>query len=116
MKKASSSPPKETKKKKLKTACLDEHGFKSIEISNGKTHDRTLDTGKPVEKVFCVGCNKSFKNEQGRCSHERECILAKLKHDEKAKVEKLSNHATEEIYPIPMSTIHTPRKQSRTAE
>ena len=63
MKKAPSSPPKETKKKKLRNLCLGEYGFKSIVISKGKTHDQKVVTGKTVEKECCIGCNKSFKNE-----------------------------------------------------
>ena len=91
MKKAASSPPKETKKKKLRTACLGEYGFKSMVISNGKMYDRKVEAGKPVEKVFCIGCDKSFKNEQGRGSHERECILAKMKRTPYSRIRKSSD-------------------------
>ena len=80
MKKASSSPPKETKKKKLKTTHLGGNGLKSIVASNGKSFERKAEDGKPVEKFFCVGFSKSFKNQKRKGSHEKERVLVKLKY------------------------------------
>ena len=55
MKKASSSLPKEAEKKKLRTPCLGESGFKSIASLNGNTCDRKLEEEKAVDKAFFVG-------------------------------------------------------------
>ena len=45
---SSSSPTKEAKKNKLKTACLGEYGFKSIVKINDKAYDRKVEPGKPT--------------------------------------------------------------------
>ena len=63
-----------------------------------------------------MGCRKSFNNEQGRGSHERECVLAKLKHSGQIKAEKLNNNTIDETNPASASITHLPTKQLSAAE
>ena len=59
---SSSSSPKDTEKKKIRTSCFGKSGFKSIAALNSKMYDLNTETGKAIDKAFCVGCIKSFKN------------------------------------------------------
>ena len=58
-------------RKKQRTSNLREHGFYHVKVIDGNTYQREVTGGCQLEKVLCVGCKQSFKNDQGRGSHEK---------------------------------------------
>ena len=58
-------------RKKQRTSNLGEHGFYHVKVIDGNTYQREVTGGCQLEKVLCVGCKQSFKNDQGRGSHEK---------------------------------------------
>ena len=77
MKKApTGSGEKGNKKKKQRATNLGEHGFAHLKVIDGKTYRREVAAGPKLEKVHRMQCDRSFKSEQGRGSHEKTCALA----------------------------------------
>ena len=74
MKKAAESKEKTKEKKaRLATPCLGNFGFKIQKTIDGKTYTREIEEGQPLDSYKCLGCGKSFKNQQGLGKHKSSC-------------------------------------------
>ena len=69
--------------------------------------------------MHCVGCDRSFKTEQGRGSHEKTCALAQLKNKEREE-DSIKDSATISEALASSSTsltiMHPPQKKTRAGE
>ena len=110
MKKAVADKSKDSKKKQRPTN-LGEHGFVHVKVIDGKTYRREVTEGRPLEAARCIGCDWSFKSEQGKASHERTCALAQM-HCKEKQSEAMKGNASM----CGITVVHPGRKKSRSRE
>ena len=63
--------------------CLGKFSFVSEVSIGGKVHQREIEPGQPLGSFKCLGCKKSFKNEQGVGSHVATCPAVQLQKKQK---------------------------------
>ena len=83
MKKSAESSSSKKKKNNSRTQCFGQFGFVSAVSIGGKTCQREIEPGQPLDSFKCPGCKKSFKNEQGAGSHATTCPAAQLQKKQK---------------------------------
>ena len=110
MKKAAADKSKDSKKK-LRPANLDEHGFIHVKVIDGKTCRREIADGRPLEAAKCIGCDRSFKSEHVKASHEQTCALAQMNHKDKQSKAMKGNASMRSI-----TVAHPARKKSHSGE
>ena len=110
MKKAAADKSKDSKKK-LRPTNLGEHGFVHVKVVHGKTYRREVTGGRPLEAAKCIGCDRHFKSEQGKASHERTCALAQIHYKDKESEAMKRNMSMRGI-----TVVCPARKKSRSGE